>query len=403
MLIIRKNQTNNLVVTASQNRTLSNPFYLFSFQHILSRERVSFYPQEIISNTRYDKFRFIESPTDNPLLTPPLITFPYLGQYYYSIYEMVSSASTNPSLAYSQLESGRAVVIVDNDNETDCLYEQFISDNETNQNIIFISEAEENCINVTPTLTASPTPTPSITPTITSTPTTTPSHTPTNTQTTTPTTTLTSTQTTTPTPTPTTPVSLLTFNVFSGESQYLACNSGTSVTIYAQDLGNCGGCAPLTCWACLTTSQFVYGNSGLTQLVTDGFYMNYMSPPSSNPGIWRIYDSKPQGGGFAGGCVPSPSPTPSSPANHPYSFTGYVSQDSYCEAFSGTNRSFVTLYGDQNCFDNNVVFFDSPSGGNSTNLFGNYAVMSGCALVPVGAVLDYDGRVQVYALISAAC
>ena len=129
-----------------------------------------------------------------------------------------------------------------------------------------------------------------------------------------------------------------------------------------------------------------------------------MTPPSSNPAIWRIYDSKPQGGGFTGGCVPSPSPTPSSPANHPYSFTGYVSQDSYCEAFSGTNRSFVTLYGDQNCFDNNLVFFDSPSGGNSTNLFGNYAFQGCGGGNPwLGMIADYDGRVQVYALISAFC
>ncbi len=79
------------------------------------------------------------------------------------------------------------------------------------------------------------------------------------------------------------------------------------------------------------------------------------------------------------------------------------SAHSYCEAYSGTNRTFVTLYGDQNCFDNNVVFYDSPSGGNSTNLFGNYAVAQGCASVPIGAVLDYDGRVQGFYSISANC
>ena len=260
----------------------------------------------------------------------------------------------------------------------------------------------------TPTITPSLSPTPSITPSPTETQVLTPTPTSTPTNTATPTITPTSTSvpttpTATPTHTPTPTSGLLTFLAFSGESQYLSCNSGTSVTVYAQDLGNCGGCSPLTCWACLSTSQFVYSDPGLTQLVTDGWYTNYMTPPSSNPGIWRIYDGKPQGGGFTGGCPPSPSPTPSSPANHPFSFTGYVSDDSYCEAYSGTNRTFVTLYGDQSCFDNNVVFFDSASGGNSTNLYGNYAVMSGCAGFPIGAILDYDGRVQTFTLISISC
>ena len=377
MLYIKRGQTNNMVVSVSQHKTLANPFYLFSFQNILSNTFVRFYPQNTSTNTdRYDQFTFVETATPLSGQTPPQETFEYEGQYYYSIYEMVSSATTNPQYATSKLEEGRAFV---SGQTVGSFYpDTFISDNEINENYIFLSDPEERLF-VTPSITPSPTPTPSITPTITSTPT------------------------NTPTPSPTTPVSLLTFNVFSGQSQYLACNSGTSVTIYAQDIGNCGGCAPQTCWACLSTSQFVYANSGFTEYVTDGFYVNYMNPPSSNPAIWRIYDGKPQSGGFTGGCVPSPSPTPSSPANHPYSFTGYVSQDSYCEAFSGTNRTFVTLYGDQNCFDNNAVFFDSPAGGNSTNLFGNYAVTSGCALVPIGAVVDYDGRAQVFVLISSFC
>lgn len=398
MIYIKRGETNNMVVSVSQHKTLANPFYLFSFQNILSNTFVRFYPQNTSTNTdRYDQFTFVETATPLSGQTPPQVTFEYEGQYYYSIYEMVSSATTNPQYATSKLEEGRAFV---SGQTVGSFYpDTFISSNEINENYIFLSDPEERLF-VTPSVTPSPTPTPSITPTITSTP----SVTPTNTQTTTPTTTLTSTPTTTPTPTSTLPVSLLTFNVFSGESRYLACNSGITTTVYALNLGNCGPCTPLTCWPCLTTSQYVYANSGLTEIVTDGFYMNYMSPPSSNPGIWRIYEGQPQGASFFGGCVPSPSPTPSAPANHPYSWTGYVSPDSYCEAYSGTNRSVVTLYGNDPCFDNNVVFFDSSSGGNSTNLFGNYA-FQGCAVGNpwLGMIADYDGRVQGYFLISAYC
>lgn len=161
MLIIRKNQTNNLIATVSMNKTLASPYYLFSFQHIASKERVSFIPQVITSNCRYDKFRFVESPTTNLSFTPPNVNFFYEGQYYYSIYEQVQSGNTNPALAYNKLESGRAVVIVDNDHPIDCFFEPYISQNEDFGNYIYISEQEQEC--------AAP-PSPSVTPTPTVTP-----------------------------------------------------------------------------------------------------------------------------------------------------------------------------------------------------------------------------------------
>jgi hypothetical protein len=183
MLIIRKGETNNLIATVSMNKTLPNPYYLFSFQHIASKERVSFIPQVIVSNTRYDKFRFVEGPT-NLSLTPPHAFFNYIGQYYYSIYEQVSSGNTDIALAYNKLESGRAIVIVGDSQTDECLFEPYISPNEDAYSIIYVSEQEEFCITggtptPTVTITSSPTPTPSITPT----------NTPTNTLTPTPTTT----------------------------------------------------------------------------------------------------------------------------------------------------------------------------------------------------------------------
>lgn len=147
MLIIRKNQTNNLIATVSMNKTLPNPYYLFSFQHITTKERVSFIPQVINSNVRYDKFRFIEVPVTNLGAVPPEVNFPYLGQWYYSIYEQISSSNTNPALAYNKLESGRAVVIVGEDQEQACFYEPYISQNELFENIVYISEQEQDCIN----------------------------------------------------------------------------------------------------------------------------------------------------------------------------------------------------------------------------------------------------------------
>lgn len=146
-MIIRKNQTNNVIATVSMNKTLSNPYYLFSFQHIASKDRVSFIPQTVTSNTRYDKFRFVESPNVDLSSIPPSVYFEYLGQYYYSIYEQVSSTNTNPALAYNKLESGRAWVIKGNDNLADCLFEPYISPDEEFSQVIYVSEEEQECIN----------------------------------------------------------------------------------------------------------------------------------------------------------------------------------------------------------------------------------------------------------------
>lgn len=145
MLIIRKNEVNNLITTVSMNKTLSNPYYLFSFQHIASKERVSFIPEVITTNCRYDKFRFREGGNTNFSVTPPEVYFPYQGQYYYSVYEQLSPTNTNIALAYNKLESGRAVVIVGNDEQT-CFFEPYISDDENFSQVIYVSEEEQLCI-----------------------------------------------------------------------------------------------------------------------------------------------------------------------------------------------------------------------------------------------------------------
>ena len=128
------------------NKTLPNPYYLFSFQHIASKERVSFIPEPIVSNTRYDKFRFKEGGNVNLSITPPEVYFEYLGQYYYSIYEQLSPTNTDIALTYNKLESGRAVVIVGEANPDACFFEPYISDDEDFANVIYMSEEEDYCI-----------------------------------------------------------------------------------------------------------------------------------------------------------------------------------------------------------------------------------------------------------------
>jgi hypothetical protein len=90
-----------------------------------------------------------------------------------------------------------------------------------------------------------------------------------------------------PTPTPTaTPIPpSLSFIVGSGATGLEACNnlaSGNTTTLYAYDLGNCGPCAPATCWPCLTTSQPIYQNAQGTILAASAFYANQTTPSTAN-------------------------------------------------------------------------------------------------------------------------
>ena len=143
MLLLKRNQQNNMVVTVSEHKTLSNPYYLFSFTHILSKETVRFFPLDIsTSRSRYDEFTFIEG--EAPLGytgSTPYEVFPHEGQYYYSIYEMYSSGTTDPQYAYSKVEEGRAVV---EDESVPADYTQYISSNENNANFIYYGEGYNN-------------------------------------------------------------------------------------------------------------------------------------------------------------------------------------------------------------------------------------------------------------------
>ena len=143
MLYIKRNNKNNMVVTVSQNKTLSDPYYLFSFTHILSKETVKFYPLDIsTSRSRYDEFEFFEG--EAPLGytgSTPYELFPHEGQYYYSVYEMYSSGTTDPQYAYSKLEEGRAIV---EDDSVPADYTQYISNNENNANFIYYGDGFDN-------------------------------------------------------------------------------------------------------------------------------------------------------------------------------------------------------------------------------------------------------------------
>ena len=233
MILIKKGQTNNISLSVSLNRTIQNPYYLFSFTHIQSKNQINFIPKVILINDRYDEFQFVEAPTTNLSLDPPQAYFQYDGQYWVEVYEQTSSGNTNPSQSGQMLWDGRAVV---EDPAVPSPYYQWTSNNEDNANFIFISDDE---LPVSPTPTPSTTPNiPTPTPSVTNTSTPTPTQTGTGTPTPTPTPTQTGTGTPTPTPTPTTsPTPKYSFSVtYDGNLNMLCSGGGTiTLTLYGAD------------------------------------------------------------------------------------------------------------------------------------------------------------------------
>lgn len=72
-----------------------------------------------------------------------------------------------------------------------------------------------------------------------------------------------------------------------------------SITVYAEDLGNCSTCQEGTgsCWGCLTTEQQVFNDAALTSPVADGYYLvKYEN--IENAAVWHIIGGYPQTEGF---------------------------------------------------------------------------------------------------------
>jgi len=91
----------------------------------------------------------------------------------------------------------------------------------------------------------------------------------------------------------------LSFNVAYGTTLEAASSAEVSSTIYAEDINLCQECIDLknSCFACLTTEQQVFSDSGLTTIVADGYYRHPYNETETNP-TWHIVDGYPQGEGF---------------------------------------------------------------------------------------------------------
>jgi hypothetical protein len=88
-----KNSTNNVVVTLTENSTVTNPIYLFLFTNQTSNVPYYFIGTDTSSyKTRYNKFSIIEKVSANTLNGE--VTLGFNGYYNYKVYQ-TSLANTS--------------------------------------------------------------------------------------------------------------------------------------------------------------------------------------------------------------------------------------------------------------------------------------------------------------------
>ncbi len=93
MIRFYKNSTNNVVVTLTENSTVSNPIYLFMFTNQTSNVHYYFIGTDTsIYKTRYNKFSIIEKVAANTLNGE--VTLGFNGFYNYTVYQ-TSLANTS--------------------------------------------------------------------------------------------------------------------------------------------------------------------------------------------------------------------------------------------------------------------------------------------------------------------
>jgi hypothetical protein len=131
MLYLQPEAQNQVFVTCSRNKNLSNPTYLWTIRHKLSAQKWQFIPYKVPSSVQgylpaYDSFLIdvYSGTAENFIASGGTEVNLHLlnGEYYLKIYEQLSSTNLNPSLAYDVVYEGMMVVNWEINNEEPPMY-----------------------------------------------------------------------------------------------------------------------------------------------------------------------------------------------------------------------------------------------------------------------------------------
>ncbi len=103
MLEFKQNDTAaEMILTLTENVTIDNPYFLFVFTHVLTKNIVAFIAaDESLFIGRYNKF------TINATV---LFSGQPIGEWHYKIYEQASPSNIDPALSGAILEYGKMIL-----------------------------------------------------------------------------------------------------------------------------------------------------------------------------------------------------------------------------------------------------------------------------------------------------
>lgn len=95
----------DIILTLSESVTLSSPYYLFVFKHVLTKNEVKFI-KSVVEDTstaqgRYNQFNI------NPSV---LFSDEEPGEWHYKVYEQESAVNTDVAMAGTILEQGKLML-----------------------------------------------------------------------------------------------------------------------------------------------------------------------------------------------------------------------------------------------------------------------------------------------------
>jgi hypothetical protein len=109
--VIRKDQTNNVVLTLRERSQLVNPYYLFEFIHKFSDTiRYASFQNQASSNIRYDLLVMLEGVDPDPLDGEIRLIE---GEWSYNVYESVWQTLDVAETTGRILQTGLIIVIED--------------------------------------------------------------------------------------------------------------------------------------------------------------------------------------------------------------------------------------------------------------------------------------------------
>lgn len=96
------NTTQNFVVTLTERVSINNPYFLFVFEHVTTKQVFKF-----VLNSANDLSAYPDRFNQFQINVPTLMSSAPEGDYRYSVYEQASSSNTDVALTGALLEVGQ--------------------------------------------------------------------------------------------------------------------------------------------------------------------------------------------------------------------------------------------------------------------------------------------------------